>query len=328
MRQSAVVLLVLACACGPNSRSSPGGDDDSGGDAGGGGGGGGGAGGGGSATGSDGCSDDAKLIYVVDQNNKLAKFDPSTKMFAQLGTLSCPAGTDSQGDPAEPFSMAVDRNAQAYVLFSDDKIYKVDTTQTALPCTATTWKKTSSLAEFGMGYSTDTMGGSDDTMFIAGGKDLNLSENPPTTSTLATLDTTAFSATNVGTVKGWPELTGNSNAELWGFFPDVDGSTAPLVTQIDKTSGAFLTQYTQAKSGPLDSGTPGAWAFGFYGGDYWVFLAYEAADQMSTNPTTVYQIAGPTSSSGTPGSVVSMTSAGSLVIVGAGVSTCAPTMIF
>jgi hypothetical protein len=42
----------------------------------------------------------------------------------------------------------------------------------------------------------------------------------------------------------------------------------------------------------------------------------------------VYQIAGPTSMSGTPGSIVSMTSAGQLVIVGAGVSTCAPTMIF
>ncbi|HEY1549506.1 MAG TPA: hypothetical protein VGG28_16880, partial [Kofleriaceae bacterium] len=248
----------------------------------------------------------------------------------QLGTLSCPAGTDSQGNPAEPFSMAVDRNAQAYVLFSDDKIYKVDTTQTSLPCTATTWKKTSALAEFGMGYSTNTMGGSDDTLFIAGGKDLTTGM-APSTSTLATLDTSAFTAATVGTVTGWPELTGNSNAELWGFFPDVDGKTAPLVTQIDKTTGAFMTKYTQTMGGPLDAGTPGAWAFGFYGGDYWVFLAYEDdSDPLdpTTNPTTVYQIAGPTSSSGTPGSIVSMTSAGSLVIVGAGVSTCAPTMIF
>ena len=109
------------------------------------------------------------------------------------------------------------------------------------------------------------------------------------------------------------------------------GSSQPLVTQINKTTGAFMTQYPQAMGGPLDSGTPGAWAFGFYGGDYWVFLAYQDdSDPLdpTTEPTTVYQIAGSGSTSGTPGSVVSMTSAGSLVIVGAGVSTCAPTMIF
>ena len=324
MRWALFVLIFATVACGPGTRQNPGGDDDdSGGD-------------GGNQQGSgsdDGCSDAAKLIYVVDENNKLAQFNPATKMFTQLGTIKCPAGTDSMGDPAQPFSMAVDRTAQAYVLFSDDKIYKVDTTQSSLPCTATTWKASTSpvLQEFGMGYSTDMAGGTTDTLFIAGGKDLNLSANPPASSTLATLDTTSFTAMQAGTVKGWPELTGNSNAELWGFFPDLEGNAQPLVTQIDKTSGAFMTQYPQTKSGPLDAGTPAAWAFGFYGGDYWVFLAYEddsnPIDPVA-DPTTVYQIAGPTSTTGTPGSIVSMTSAGSLIIVGAGVSTCAPTMIF
>ena len=327
MRGALFVAILALVACGPGSRQGPGGDDDDGS------GGGGGDGGNQQGSGSDGCSDAAKLIYVVDENNKLAQFNPSTKMFTQLGTINCPAGQDSMGDPAQPFSMAVDRTAQAYVLFSDDKIYKVDTTQASLPCTATTWKSSTSpvLQEFGMGYSTDTAGGTTDTLFIAGGKDLNLNGNPPATSTLATLDTSAFAATQVGSVKGWPELTGNANAELWGFFPDLEGNAQPLVTQIDKTSGAFMTQYPQAMGGPLDKGTPAAWAFGFYGGDYWVFLAFEDdSDPLNptADPTTVFQIAGPMSTTGTPGSVVSMTSAGSLIIVGAGVSTCAPTMIF
>jgi hypothetical protein len=306
-------------ACGPGTRQNPGGDDDDDGS-------GGGDGGNQQGSGSnDGCSDAAKLIYVVDENNKLAQFNPATKTFTTLGTINCPAGTDSMGDPAQPFSMAVDRTAQAYVLFNDDKIYKVDTTQTSLPCTATTWKSSTSpvLQEFGMGYSTDTAGGTTDTLFIAGGKDLDLSENPPSTSTLATLDTSAFAAAQVGTVKGWPELTGNSNAELWGFFPDVTGNATPTVAQIDKTSGTFTTTYSE----PSLDGTPAAWAFGFYGGDYWVFLSLSNGIS-NPPPSTVYQIAGPASMSGTAGSVVSMTSAGSLIIVGAGVSTCAPTMIF
>ena len=312
------LLLALACACGPSNRSTPGGDDT--GDAGNGSN----PNGGSNATGSDGCSANAKLIYVIDEKNVLAQFNPMTKTFNQLGTIKCPAASGKN-----PFSMAVDRNAQAWVLFDDNKIYKVDTTQTSLPCTATTWTSPTNptLQEFGMGYSTDMAGGTTDTLFIAGGADLDMTglTPPPSTSTLATLDTSAMMATKVGTVKGWPELTGNANAELWAFFPDVDGKTTPTVAQINKASGTFMTTYTESS---LD-GNPAAWAFGFYGGDYWVFLSIQTDPTGITPPppSTVYQIAGPTSTSGTPGSVVSMTPAGSLLIVGAGVSTCAPTTI-
>jgi hypothetical protein len=320
MKWSALVLIVATVACGPGTRQGAGGDDDDDGS------GGSGSNVGSGGSGSDGCSDAAKLIYVVDETNKLARFDPTTKTFTTLGTLSCPAGVDSNGDPAAPFSMAVDRTAQAYVLYNDDKIYKVDTTMTSLPCTKTAWSSQHGLSEFGMGYSTDTMGGSTDTLYVAGGADLQEGDGPAT-STLATLDTGAFSAAMVGTVNGWPELTGNSNAELWGFFPDVnDDGTTPTVVQINKTSGAAMTTYME----PTLDGIPAAWAFGFYGGDYWVFLAFEDdSDPLNptAEPTKVYQVAGPSSASGSPGSVVSTTSAGGLIIVGAGVSTCAPIVI-
>jgi len=299
-----VFVLILATACGPGNRQSPGDDDGSGG------GGDGGGGGSGSAngSGSDGCSDDAKLIYTVDMNNKLSKFDPSTKTFTMLGTLNCPAGLG-----ASPFSMAVDRTAQAYVLYDDNSIYKVDTTMASLPCSKTSWTSQHNLEEFGMGYSTDTMGGTTDTLFIAGGPDLS-GTGEPTTATLATVSTT-FTATTTGTVNGWPELTGNSNAELWGWFPD---QTAPKVEQINKTTGAALVTYPESSL----AGTPTAWAFGYYGGDYWVFL-----EKDSETNSTVYEVAGPTNTMHTPGSIVGSTPATGLTIVGAGVSTCAPTVI-
>src|SRR4051812_49597795 len=66
-----------------------------------------------------GCLDAAKLVYVVDESNTFSSFDPSTLTFTDLGTLNCPG---TSGDT--PFSMAVDRQAQAWVLFASGKIFK------------------------------------------------------------------------------------------------------------------------------------------------------------------------------------------------------------
>ena len=281
-------MLVLA-ACGPSDRSRPGG--------------GGGADSGNGAQGSnqDGCSDAAKLVYVVDENNTLSQFDPMTKTFHDLGTLNCPASG------ATPFSMGVDRNAVAWVLYSDGELFHVDTT--SLACTATGWQAQGDLTQFGMGFSTDTAGGNTDTLFVAGGASVGGS----TDSTLAKLDTGAFTAQTVGSVTGWPELTGNGNAELWGWFPsDEFATTTPRVEQIDKSSGSPVKTYML----PALLGAPTAWAFAFWGGDYWIFLAKD-----SETSTTVYQIDGAT------GAIKGMTQTGTRLIVGAGVSTCAPTVI-
>jgi hypothetical protein len=309
MRWTFFALIVATMACGPGSRQTPGGDDDDdngGGD-------------GGNQMGSNGsdCSDAAKLIYVVDKNNRLAQFNPMTKTFTTLGTVSCPSS-------GSPFSMAVDRTAQAYILFDDDKIYKVDTTQTSLPCTKTSWSSQDGLDEFGMGYSTDTMGGSTDTLFIAGGADLD-GEGDGGPASLATLDTSSMSATVVGSINGRPELTGNANAELWGWFPDVSGTSTPLVEQIDKTTGMAVAANTYQEPTLDDGEEPLAWAFGFYGGDYWVFLELQSDIPAQS---TVYEVAGPMNTMHTPGTIVGKTPATGLEIVGAGVSTCAPTMIF
>jgi hypothetical protein len=312
MKTWTVLLVLVPFACGPGTRDSPGGDDDGTGGDGGNGGGGGGGGGSGSAPGSDGCSDDAKLIYVVDENDKLAKFDPMSKTFTSIGTLAC---ATIDGIPiASPFSMAVDRTAQAYVLYDDGVIYKVDTTNSALPCTQTSYTAQDNLSQFGMGFSTDVVNGTTDTLFIAGGPNAG----SDTSSTLAKLDVSSMTASPVGTISGSPELTGNSNAELWAFSPQ-ESSSMPTVQQIDKASGSATITYTLASL----AGQPSAWAFGFYGGDYFVFLA-----KNSETTSTVYEVAGPTNMNNTPGTVVGTTPASGLLIVGAGVSTCAPTMIF
>lgn len=296
--RSFVLLAAFLFACGPDGRDPGGG--------GGGGGNGPDGGGGGSGSGSgneDGCSDAAKLVYVVDQNNKMSKFDPATKTFMDLGTLSCPAGS------ATPFSMGLDRNAIAWVLYSDGSLYRVDTTMANLPCTKSTWATQQGLTVFGMGFSTDTQGGTEDTLFVAGGA----ATQTGTSAKLATLSTQTFTATPIGDVTGWPELTGTGNAELWGWFPsDSLGQGTPRVEQIDKSSGAAAKTFMlQALAGP-----PSAWAFAFWGGDFWIFL-----QKSLESSTTVYQI------DGMNGSMKGSTPAPGRVIVGAGVSTCAPVVI-
>ena len=296
-----VLLAAVLFACGPSQRDpgGGGGGNGDGPDAGGGGGGG----GGGSGSGNeDGCSEEAKLVYVVDSNNKFSKFDPATKMFMDIGTLSCPAQL-----LATPFSMGLDRDAVAWVLYSSGELFRVDTTN--LNCTKSTWASPNGLLQFGMGFSTNTQGGTEDTLFVAGGA-------APTgqTSSLATVSTQTFAATPVGTVTGWPELTGTGNAELWGWFPsDSSGTTPPRVEQINKTTGAAMKTFMMPDE---LKGAPGAWAFAAWGGDFWIFLA------KGTGKTIVYQI------DGTNGTLKGQTPTQTRTIVGAGVSTCAPVVIF
>jgi hypothetical protein len=280
----ALLLSIAACG-GPSDR--PGNTGDSGND----------PTGDGNGSNGDGCPDEAKSVYVVDQNNEFSRFDPPTQMFTDLGKLTCQAS-------GTPFSMGVDRTATAYVLYSSGELFKVDTTAAGLPCTKTAWTSVN-LRQFGMGFSSDAAGSTTDTLFIAGG---NTGPTQPT-SQLAKVPLSTFQAQGIGGIQGWPELTGTGNAELWGFFPD---ETSPRISKIDKTNGMALTTY------PLTiSGTPRAWAFAFWGGDFWVFLMKGNTETS----TTIYQYDAatgmPKGSKAAPGRT----------IVGAGVSTCAPVIL-
>ena len=95
----------------------------------------------------------------------LSKFDPATKTFTDLGRLDCPAGFS-----ASPFSMSVDRDAFAWVLYSNEDLFRVDVKDPS-SCTKTSWNSPNNLNKFGMGFSTDSVGGTTDTLFIAGGED-------------------------------------------------------------------------------------------------------------------------------------------------------------
>jgi hypothetical protein len=253
----------------------------------------------------DPCSDEAKLVYVVDSSGMFSSFDPrpTPPVFTDLGLLStCPRNTAET-----PFSMSVDRDAIAWVLSSEGNLFRVDI-KNNLACTKASFVPgQAGLTLFGMGFVTNAVGGTSDTLYVAGGSD------PLSTTSGATLGTVSFPDLTLATIKpvtGWPELTGNANAELWGFYPS---ATAPKVARIDKATAVEDPIYPL----PDLAGEPAAWAFAFWGGDFWVFLAKGSLDPK----TAVYRVKG---SDGTLTTAIENTGRR---IVGAGVSTCAPVVI-
>jgi hypothetical protein len=158
------------------------------------------------------------------------------------------------------------------------------------------------LTVFGMGFSTDTVGGQTDSLFVGGG-----AQQEESSYSLAKINTATMTAQIVGSEPDLPEMTGNSNAELWGFIP---ADTSARVVQFDKTDGSVITSFDE----PTLAGTTNGYAFAHWGGDYWVFISTQAM-------TTVYQV------DHTSGAITSTTPAPGRTVVGAGVSTCAPTVI-
>lgn len=271
-----------------------------------------GVGGSSSATGggSD-CTEAAKLIYVLSTDNDLYSFNPPQKAFKKIGPLGC-------NTTMQPNSMAVDRNAVAYVNYVESDpfgggdtagaVYKVSTADAS--CQPTSIKLGNGWFRLGMGFSSDAAMGAAEQLFITGTGDPLGGSSPG----LGRIDLMKNNVVPVGQFTGAlngqnAELTGTGDARLFGFF-----TTSPVeVAEINKQSGAIVTTKQLPKVE-----TPAAWAFSFWGGDFYL---YTAPDQLSDpNRTTNVSRYRPSDGSTDP---AYMTNIG-FTIVGAGVSTCAP----
>jgi hypothetical protein len=239
------------------------------------------------------------LIYVITESNLLQSFYPPTATFTTIGTIACldPGGM-------MPFSMAVDRKGIAYVLFGDGNLFRVSTADASCAATAFVSGTNGFPTLFGMGFAADNNDAGTETLYVAG--DPGMIGNGDD-AILASIDTTTFALTTIGSFTptiSAPELTGTGAGQLFGFF-STDNMASSAIAQIDK-SNARVTGVS-----PLPNVVQGSgWAFGFWGGDFYTFTA--------PNGTTVV-----TRFSPGDGSIVQVASTDQL-IVGAGVSTCAP----
>ena len=248
------------------------------------------------------CPDaSATVVYVVTEDEEMLAFDPADGSFRLLGRLACP----TPNDDFQPFSMAVDREGRAYVLYDgveDDGFAEVGAlfrvSLATLQCTATRYRSGSNpdFTTFGMGFSTD-LGGPSEQLYVADEGD------PPQ---LGVIDTTTFAlrtVTHLDERAVSSELTGTGDGRLFGFFQP---GTRAQVGQIDKTTG----QLTGVDLLPgVDQGA--GWAFGFWGGNFYLFTSPtgDGSDVTRFDPSD---------------RSIKVINHSSGIIVGAGVSTCAP----
>jgi hypothetical protein len=256
------------------------------------------------------CSPGSELIYVVDSDNRLLSFNPRDGKyeFKLIGTLSCPAGSSFGGGKATPFSMAVDRQARAWVLYSRGEIFWVSTTDAS--CKSSGFAKNqSSFETFGMGFVSDAEGSEKETLFVAGGSYSNQN-----VANLASIDASTLKLSKIAGLslsgQSSPELSGTGKGELYGYYP----GGSPFIGQIDKASAGVLRRWTLSSMGS----SPSAWAFAHWGGRFYLFITANVG--VSTR-SMVYEFDPAT------GKAVEIKTSASYRIVGAGVSTCAPVII-
>lgn len=238
----------------------------------------------------DDCDHTSDLIYVLSRgDDTVYLFDPITAQLSLVGELDCNSWSD-------PGSMAVTRDGRLFVRYGDQTIHEVDLQTMA--CTQTPYSNaTTNFGPFGMGYATTNAGSWRDHLFIANGHKV------------ARLDTNTWQLTHLGAMPSQSELTGNADGELWAFFPLE--SPAALVHADQGTAAVQQIISLSNFPNPFDID---AFAFAQWGGDFFLFVRTYGVG----NSSDVYKVSG-------SGSMTRIAQRIGIDIVGAGVSTCAPT---
>jgi hypothetical protein len=242
------------------------------------------------------CPDPTQtLVYAISESNALYSVYPPTFTLTKIGTIDCPA---ERG--ATPFSMAVDRQGIADVVFDDGELFRVSTATASCEAVSYTPNQDGFLT-FGMGFATDA-DGTTDTLYISS----DMQEGSAARG-LASVDS-SYVVHPIGSLSPavGAELTGTGGGQLFGFYSHTDNLGPTYIGEIDKTRAVILAET------PLPGVVQGnGWAFAFWGGDFYVFTSphgggstvsrYRSSDASLTTIATLDDL-----------------------IVGAGVSTCAP----
>lgn len=253
-----------------------------------------------------GCAANTDLVYLLDAGAHLFSFDPRTLELVDIGATLCPT-------EASPYSMAVDRRGQAWVLFDSGELFVVDIADAS--CRASGFVPDQlGFHTFGMGFASDADGS--ETLYIAGGPSL---ASARTDTRLGTIDVETLVVEELAELTVlddyYPELSGDGAGGLYGYFPS---TTYPSrVSTIRRETARIGPTWDAVVVDPESQIS--AWAFARYGGAFYVFVGITSGG-MPPLGTEIYRLDPETSE-------LTFVRFDYHTFVGAGVSTCAPLLI-
>ena len=257
------------------------------------------------------CSEPTQYVYVVSSDSELFRFWPPTGVFTRVGVLAC------NGQTIQPFSMAIDRHAIAWVETYDSKVYRFDLSNGN--CTDSGYAEPAGEAKFplfGMAFVATPTTPELETLFVRGAlfPSGRGTDSDPEVRWLGSFDATSATIQPIGSASGANSDLAGAGDQLFAFQHPLD-TEWPSLIQIDKATGSTIV----AKDLPgvqivADIAVAG------WGGDFWLFVD-DHHPSGSIGLTTAVARYRPTTGeiSWVPGMPFHAP------VIGAGVSTCAPT---
>jgi len=244
------------------------------------------------------------VIYVLSDDAALWSFDPITYDFALVGDFMCNNMNDT-------FSMGVDRNGIAWVMFQGQDIYTIDVNNPA-NCVDPGYNPGQlGFGLFGMAFVSEGENNPCDQLYVnsySGG--LGFQEGPDI-GRLGTMDPDTLLMSEIGlTDFDGAELTGTGDGRLFAFA----GVGPAKLTEFDKTDASVIEQL------PLDTlELTNAFAFAFFGGDFYFFT-----ESPNIFTSQVTHLDWDDSDMDGEQQLEIVVADAPIRIVGAGVSTCVP----
>ncbi len=246
-------------------------------------------------------------IFLLSDSAELWKYFPETNQFEMLGQINC-AGLFST------FSMAVDRLGFAWVQYSGGELRKVDVTNVADCSDPGYLANQQGVGNFGMAFVSNSQSDACDRIYGNSYSGFGgYSEGPDAGDFLSiTPDTLQLSKPGKTNFDG-AEVTGTGDGRAFVF----GGAFPSKLVEMDKAKGIILETLPL---GGLEINN-GAFAFAFFGGDFYFFTDSDG-DLFASEVTHMdYD----DSNNDGKQELTVLTQDAPLLVVGAGVSTCAPT---
>lgn len=210
------------------------------------------------------CAEPTQFVYVVTTHSNLYRFWPPTLSFELVGHLDCPTTWT-------PMSMAIDRNATAWVLYQDQVVYRVDLANGK--CVESGYNAAHELGipfgYFGMAFTADTASPEGETLFVREAAFYDAGSDPGVRR-LGRFDTGSATVAPIGEGSGAnADLAGTGDGRLFGFekVPGSDGADATgTLAEYDTATGARIA-VTDLAGVTIGA----AWAVAAWGGDVYLF---------------------------------------------------------